>query len=291
MTTVTPAPAPDPATAHETWRGELVLTIGTRSGRSVAVEQFHRGALRVLRPMYLDATGQVTYVVVNPGGAYLDRDQYRIDVTVADGAHLLLTTQSATKVYRTPGDRAAQQSTVRLGGRSRLEYLPDPLIAYRGSRYRQDTRIEMDPTACLMMSEVVTPGWSPTGDLFLYDQLRLRTSVTMAGRPVAIDNLLLAPRDGAAGMQRTGLLEGHTHVGSLLVVDPRVDESTLQLVRGHLADRAEHLVGGVSALSVPGLALRVLGTSTQDVEELILAVVNDLRTRWFDQSAVDLRKY
>ncbi|PJI51850.1 urease accessory protein UreD, partial [Methylobacterium radiotolerans] len=31
--------------------------------------RYHRGALRVLRPMYLDGTGQVTYVVVNPGGA------------------------------------------------------------------------------------------------------------------------------------------------------------------------------------------------------------------------------
>jgi urease accessory protein len=279
------------ATGQDAWRGELALTVRPRNGRSVAVRQYHRGALRVLRPIYLDTTGQVTYVMVNPGGAYLDRDRYRVDVAVEDGADLVLTTQSATKVYRTPEDRAVQEATFRLAQNSRLEYLPDQLIAYRGSRYRQDTRVEMDSAASLMMSEVVTPGWSPTGTPFLYDELRLRTVVTMGCRPVAVDNLLLAPQDGAAGMNRVGCLEGHTHVGSLLVVDPRVDEAALEMARESVFTRAEHLAGGVTALSVPGFALRVLGASTQDVDELILAVVDELRARWFGQPAVDLRKY
>lgn len=292
MTALAPAVQASVAAAGQgSWRGELALTVRPRNGRSVAVQQFHRGALRVLRPLYLDTSGQVTYVIVNPGGAYLDRDRYRIDVTVDDGAELMLTTQSATKVYRTPEDRAVQQATIRLGQNSRLEYLPDQLIAYRGSRYRQDTRIDMDSTASLMMSEVVTPGWSPTGTPFLYTELHLRTVVTMAGRPVVIDNLVLAPEDGARGMNRMGFLEGHTHVGSLLVVDPRVDDAALEMARVQVATRAEHLVAGVTTLSVPGLALRVLGTSTQELDELIVAVVDELRARWFGQPAVDLRKY
>jgi urease accessory protein len=292
VTALAPAVQASVAAAGQgSWRGELALTVRPRNGRSVAVQQFHRGALRVLRPIYLDTSGQVTYVIVNPGGAYLDRDRYRIDVTVDDGAELMLTTQSATKVYRTPEDRAVQQATIRLGQNSRLEYLPDQLIAYRGSRYRQDTRIDMDSTASLMMSEVVTPGWSPTGTPFLYTELHLRTVVTLAGRPVVIDNLVLAPEDGARGMNRMGFLEGHTHVGSLLVVDPRVDDAALEMARVQVATRAEHLVAGVTTLSVPGLALRVLGTSTQELDELIVAVVDELRARWFGQPAVDLRKY
>jgi urease accessory protein len=41
--------------------------------------------------------------MVNPGGAYLGADVFVIEVEVEAGADLLLTTQSATKVYRTPG--------------------------------------------------------------------------------------------------------------------------------------------------------------------------------------------
>lgn len=282
-----PAPMPAPAP----FRGELELDIQRRRGRSIAARQYHCGALRVLRPMYLDRSGQVTYVVVNPGGAYLDGDRYRLDVTVEDGAELLLTTQSATKVYRTPRDRAVQDLTVRLGPGARLDYLPDQLIAYRGSRYDQESRIEMDPSASLVMAEVVTPGWSPSGEPFGYDRLRLRTEVRMGGRPVVLDNLVFEPSGRTQGMGGLGLLEGRSHLGSMLVLDPRAGENAVDEARRLLADRAETLLGGVSALPAPGFALRVLGNSTQAVDELILAVVNRLRAAWHAQDALDLRKY
>ena len=69
--------------------------------------------------------------MVNPGGAYLGADLFVIDVEVEAGASLLLTTQSATKVYRTPGSFAEQRMTLRLGDNAQLELAPDQLIAYR----------------------------------------------------------------------------------------------------------------------------------------------------------------
>ena len=61
-----------------------------------------------------------------------------LDVEVGAGADLLLTTQSATKVYRTPGSFAEQRMSVRLGEGARLELMPDQLIAYREASYRQN---------------------------------------------------------------------------------------------------------------------------------------------------------
>lgn len=288
--TVTAASS-SPGTARETWRGELELGITARPGRSVATHQFHRGALRVLRPHYLDASGQVTYTVVNPGGAYLDGDRYRVAVTVGDGADLLLTTQSATKVYRTPVGLSTQEMTVCLGSGARLEYLPDQLIAYRDSRYRQHTLVDMDPSATLVLAEVVTPGWSPTGEPFRYDSVRLRTEVRMSGRPVALDNIRLEPSGDEPGFDGVGSFERFSHVGSLLVLDPRVNDAALAAVRALLTERAGHLRGGASALAVPGFALRVLGNSTQEIDELILAAVAVVRERFFGQGPVNLRKY
>ncbi|KHE73905.1 urease accessory protein UreD [Kocuria marina] len=262
-----------------------------REGRSAATHQFHRGALRVLRPHYLDASGQVTYTMVNPGGAFLDGDRYRVAVTVEDHADLLLTTQSATKIYRTPVGRSTQEMTVRLGAGARLEYLPDQLIAYRDSRYRQHTLVDMDPSATLVLAEVVTPGWSPTGEPFRYDSVRLRTEVRMSGRPVALDNIRLEPSGDETGFGGVGSFEGFSHVGSLLVLDPRADDAALAAVRALLTERAGYLRGGASALAVPGFALRVLGDSTQEIDELILAAVAVVRKRFFGQEPVNLRKY
>ena len=190
--------------------GELSLLVAERGGRSVAAHQYHQGALRVLRPHYLDDSGQVCYVVVNPGGAYLGADLYVIDVEVADGAKLLLTTQSATKIYRTPGSFAEQRMSLRLGEGAQLELAPDQLIAYREASYRQNTHITLHPTSSLVMSEVITPGWSPDGASFRYEELRLRTEIQVesAGRQQAAGPGQPADPAAAARRHRHGVHGG-----------------------------------------------------------------------------------
>ena len=170
--------------------------------------------------------GQVCYVLVNPGGAYLAADLYVIDVQVRDGARLLLTTQSATKIYRTPGSYAEQRMRLRLGESARLELAPDQLIAYREASYRQNTHITLRPSSSLIMAEVITPGWSPDGTAFRYEELRLRTEIHVESGVtrglLALDNVLVRPSLG--GVSGMGFMEGYSHLGSLIVVDPRVDQ-------------------------------------------------------------------
>ncbi|GAC1487881.1 MAG: urease accessory protein UreD [Pseudarthrobacter sp.] len=275
--------------------GELELQVAVRQGRSVAVQQYHRGALRILRPHYVDDSGQVCYVMVNPGGAYLGADLFVIDVEVQAGASLLLTTQSATKIYRTPGSFAEQRMTVRLGENAQLELAPDQLIAYREARYRQYTHVTLRPTSSLIMAEVVTPGWSPDGSAFKYEELRLRNEIHVETdddtRLLALDNLLIRPPLGdVTGM---GFMEGFSHLGSLIVVDPRADQA--------LADELSALTGRYDALTgvsvtakvggTAGLVLRSLSNSTGELNHLLQACTGLLRERWYGQPPLNLRKY
>lgn len=280
---------PDPGARAATPTGELSLGVGLRRGRSLATRQYHQGALRVIRPHYLDGSGQVCYVVVNPGGGYLGGDTYRLDIEVDEGASLLLTTQSATKVYRAPGRHAEQDTRIRLAAGAALEYVPDQLIAYREASYRQRTTVEMDPTASLVLAEVVTPGWSPDGTPFRYDEVRLRTDVHVGGRLAAVDNLLLRP--AATPVEGMLYLGGHTHFATLLVVDPRVDADCVAGLRTLLAEPASGVELGISLLDTPGFALRALGRSTEALNAVVAAAVNALRCRWTGQGPLDLRKY
>ncbi|MGO4191118.1 urease accessory protein UreD [Arthrobacter sp. YAF17] len=272
--------------------GELALLVAERGGRSVAVRQFHRGALRVLRPHYLDDSGQVCYVVVNPGGAYLGADLYVIDVEVAEGAKLLLTTQSATKIYRTPGSFAEQRMRLRLGSGAQLELAPDQVIAYREASYRQNTHITLHPTSSLVMSEVITPGWSPDGASFRYEELRLQTEIRIeSGGLLALDNLLIRPpQHDVTGL---GFMEGFSHVGSLIVVDRRVDQALADelhvLTDGHDAYTGVSLTATVDGIR--GLVLRSLSNSTEELNRLLGACSALLRRRWHGTAPLDLRKY
>ncbi|MBP1133804.1 urease accessory protein [Arthrobacter sp. PvP023] len=275
--------------------GELELRIEHRGASSVAAHQYHRGALRILRPHYLDDSGQVCYVLVNPGGAYLGADRYVIDVEVGDGAKLLLTTQSATKIYRTPGSFAEQRMSLRLGEGAQLELAPDQLIAYREASYRQNTRITVRPSSSLVMAEVVTPGWSPDGASFRYEELRLRTEIHVevdsGTELLALDNLLIRPPLGdVTGM---GFMEGYSHLGSLVVVDGRVDQALADelhaLTAGHDACTGVSLTASVGGTT--GLVLRSLSNSTEELNRLLGACSAALRERWYGQAPLNLRKY
>ena len=280
---MTPAAAPT---------GRLELALAQRGERTVAVHQYHCGALRVLRPHHLDGSGQPCFVVVNPGGGYLGGDRYELDVTVAAGGTALVTTQSATKVYRTPAAPARQEVRLVLGPGAVLEYLPDQLIAYEDADYVQSTTVSMDPTACLVAGEVVTPGWAPDGTAFRYRSVALRTEVGMAGRTVVLDNLRLRPaEDAVAGL---GFLEGRSHLGSLLAVDPRADRALVDRVQQLLAAAENRVPGlrcGVSELPVPGLVVRALGPGSDELTALLLDVTALLRAQWSGRGRPALRKY
>lgn len=287
--------------------GSLRLHVAVRGERAIATDQYFQGALRVLRPHYLDESGQVTYTIVNPGGGYLGGDVYDIDVEVDQDASLLLTTQSATKVYRTPDAPAHQHSAFRLGPDAVLENLPDQLIAYREAHYLQDTVVDMDPSATFVTAEIVTPGWAPDGTLFAYDEVRLRQEVRIDGAPVVLDNLIVRPDtddESGGSVESTLFMAGRTHLGTLLAVDRRIDDalvaemrdlvdSTLAAGSGPRTAGRRHVepVAGVSAVPGPGLAVRILGTSTEHVHTALTAVVDALRARWRGQGPVHLRKY
>ncbi|MDO4918955.1 urease accessory protein UreD [Kocuria sp.] len=279
------------------------LTVAARDGRSYAARQFHEGALRVLRPHYLDRSGQVTYTAINPGGAYFGADAYLLDVAVEQDASLALTTQSATKVYRTPQGPASQEMRVRLGPGSCLEYVPDQLIVYRGGSYLQRTRVDMDPTASLLLAEVVTPGWSPSGESFAYDELRMRTEVRVLppstspqapARRLVVDQLRIQP-DAHGDITGTGFMEGHSHTGQLLVADARLTDEVYELLTAAVdasGTRSGITRAGVGEpYGVRCVCVRSLAHSTEAIAALHRMVVNLLREHWRGQAPLHLRKY
>ncbi|WP_342372693.1 urease accessory protein UreD [Propioniciclava soli] len=260
-----------PVLPPPTLTGQISLRAERRGDRTVVTGQRHDGSLRVLRPLYLEPEGQVTAVVVNPGGGYLGGDAYEQRFEVGAGASALVTTQSATRIYRTPHVGATQHTEVVLDAGARLELVPDQVIAYADARYDQSCRVEMTADATFVATEVVTPGWSPDGRPFRYEHVRSRTEVVVAGRLTALDNLVLAPHDGVIGA-----LEGFSHVGTLLAVAPSLDQARVDAVAALLAD-ADGVRWGVSRLGCPGLSVRLLGRDTDTVTRWLTAVLTLLR--------------
>lgn len=256
--------------------GRLSLTVAQRQGRSVAVKQYHHGALRVLRPYYASDSAQPEYAIINPGGAYFGGDRYDIDITVEAGASLKLTTQSATKVYRTPHGYAQQEMRIRVAANGICDYLPHQLIIYAGGDYRQHTTVELAPTARLVMAEIITPGWAPDGRWFSFDRVAMTTEVVVGRQLVLVDTLRIVPNETEVlGLGRN---EGYSHSGQLLIVEPTITEQlqsqVQEIVDGSRTYSAYSRAGTPTA---PCLFIRSLADSTAAISELHLKVLQLIR--------------
>ena len=185
--------------------------------------------------------------------------------------------------------------TLRLGEGAQLELAPDQLIAYREASYRQNTHITVRPSSSLMMAEMITPGWSPDGSSFRYEELRLRNEIhvdTGADTELlALDNLLVRPPlDDVTGM---AFMEGFSHLGSLIVVDPRVDQALADEL--HAVTQDHDAFTGISltqsVAGTTGLIVRSLANSTEELARLLGACTALLRHNWNGQDRLNLRKH
>lgn len=274
--------------------GELELGIALSGGKSIATTQYHARALKVIRPHYLDDSGQVYYTIVNPGGGYVGGDAYQMTISVADGASALITDQSAAKVYRTPDDYVVQNIEFNLGENAVLEYIPDQLILYRDADFRQRIITKMHPSASLFLSDIITPGWSPDGGKFLYEQAHLLNEVHMDGVPVLLDNLRINPLASDFCDGQGFFLDGRTHIATAICFDPDITPELIDafstLIDKHQAPN-DSLIAAVTECDKPGFVLRALGNRTEELHALVLATANYVRSQLRGQGDIHLRKY
>jgi urease accessory protein len=161
--------------------------------RSVVSSAFARSPLRLLTPRN---HGHAAWVFTGSyGGGFVDGDSVRLSVDVGSHAAALLSTQASTKVYRSPhGTSASLRATVSDSGL--LIILPDPVVCFAGSRYRQTQRVELGHETTLVLVDWMSSGRRAAGERWLFDEYASRLTVVNDGRVVLADALLLSSEHG-----------------------------------------------------------------------------------------------
>src|SRR6476469_7871805 len=97
---------------------------------------------RVVRG-FPNAAGETLAPLNNISAGILDTDELELRIVVQPGALAQITSTGATRIYRSrrPEHQARCRVEVDVGEGGFLEYVPDALIPYAGSRYQQTTRI------------------------------------------------------------------------------------------------------------------------------------------------------
>lgn len=267
--------------------GTLKLTAVRKHSRTIITNCYYQGALKITRPIYVDKWSPVIYLM-HVGGGYVDGDSYRIKFGLEQGAHLLVTTQASTKVYRTPYTPVTQHTEITLKKGSILEYFPDPLIAYEGAKFVQETSIFMEEGSTVIFSDMITPGWSRDGSLFKFEWITSKFKVFHNDHIVLFDHIFLKQDDKITDILK---MEGYSHIGSLFIINDKINKQFAEKLYGHIKEMEELVRFGVSILPITGCVIRILGNCTGDVENVINAAHSIVRQELLHKEPIQWRKY
>jgi len=264
------------------------------SGPTTRIQrEYHRAPLHLFRPIYLDpGRPDMAFVFIQQSGdGLVQGDRYRIDIDVAPGGAVHITTQAATNVYRCRDNFATQLVNLRAGAGAVAEYLPDPLVPFRGSRLFQRTSVTADPTATVIFGDTLLPGRVAHDEAHAYDLYRAETEVRRPdGSLLFADVMRLNP---SAGDDPTsiGLLGGDYVIAALYVVSALVTSPQIVSQLRDALRTCPDVLAGVSELpNGCGAAVRLLGGTSLSVKHTLHTAWNAARTALLGVPAPNLRK-
>lgn len=252
--------AANAAPAPASWQGALSLSFVRGPGGTALRRRGQVGPLAVQRPFFPEGPEVCHVVLLHPPGGIVPGDSLEIDVDVEPGAHALLTTPAATKVYRSDGRTSAQTQRLRLHEGSVCEWLPQENICFVGAQVRLATQVELATGATFVGWDVLCLGRPAAGEDVFAGNCRQRIELLRNGRPVLVERADYDQRVQAAAWG----MRGASVVGTLLATSPRLTEASAQELLALLRELGPRDGGLCSASLVGGvLVFRYLGNGAE----------------------------
>lgn len=230
---------------------------------------------KLVRAFSLPGAGKLVHLN-NVSGGVLAGDRLALDVVVDPEAAAQITTTGATRLYRHRAGRpdSQQRATFGLGDRAQLEYLPDPLIPYAGSRHQQRTEFRLGRGATLLWWEAMAPGRFASGEAFAFERLGVQAEIYAAERPILRENYVLEPAQRPPNSPVR--MSGYSHMASFCAVQEgrpaafwRALEERMSAIAKTRTSPGE-AVWGASALVSDGVLVRGLTVGGGSIHEALV---------------------
>jgi len=261
-------------TSPTSWHGSLNLVYAQRGGKTQLIHNQMRSPLKVQRPFYPEGQDVCHSVVLHTAGGVVGGDHNSLNFHLEPNAKALITTATASKVYRSNGLQAKQFMQMQVDAGACLEWLPQETIVFNGAIYRQDLRVELAPKGSWLGWEITRFGRSARGERFLQGEWRSHTEVWQQGHPLWIDRQWLP--GGEEIINSPHGLAGQSVVGSLVWVGQAVAPELVEKARILWANTDRLGEAGVTRLT-SGILCRYRGSNSAEVRNWFTAVWQLLR--------------
>lgn len=251
------------------------------SGKSILRNLERHAPLIVQQELYFDeAMPEMPCVyILSSGGPNVDGDRYEQHFVVRKNAFAHISTGAATKLAEMRYNYSGLTQCFELEENAYLEYLPEPTIPCRHTRFISDTAIRIAPSATLFYSEIFMSGrkYFDRGETFQYDILSVCSHAERPdGQPLFREKFIIRPQ--LRSPATLGAMNGYDVFANVIVLTPteyadRIYERTEAFI-----DRKRRLAAGITRLpNDSGLLFKALGQETTPVKELIRRFCSSVR--------------
>ena len=284
-----------PFTSHESSvgrRGALSYEFEREGPRTVLTRSSCTSPWHYFPPSYLDDSGCAYTWLVNPSGGLVAGDHVSVEAQLHAGTHVLMTSPSANRVYRSLSEPARQDIRLLVGPGARLEWVPEVTIPFAGSRFRQSIHIDLAPDATVALWDAMASGRVARHERWAFASLENEICISGSlGRSVA-ERYRLAP-----GLlpESVGLVGSWDYVASLFVIGDAVGADVWKRLDEALAtileERPGLVLGAVSTPALSGLVVKLVARSAPDLTVVQEAMWAAIRKELWDLPAPNLRRY
>lgn len=252
-----------------------------KTGKSIMRDLERRAPLIVQQELYFDEEmpEMPCVYILSSGGPNVDGDRYRQDITVKKDAFAHVSTGAATKLAEMKYNYSGMIQNFILEDNAYLEFLPEPIIPCRHTRFISDTRLSVAETATVIYSEIYMGGrkYYKDGELFEYDIL----SVCSHGeRPdgkelfrekFVIDPKISNPRD-------LGIMGSFDVFANVIVMTPPEKAKIIYDNTDVFWDKEKRLAVGITRLpNDAGLLFKTLGMEPGPVKKIVREFASSVR--------------
>jgi len=254
----------------------LALRFEKRANRTRMLIDEQQAPWAVIRA-FPGEDGGVLVHLNNVSGGVVAGDRLALNMSLGEGSIAQVTTTGATRLYRHRVDSQESTQTIELNVAegALLEYLPDAIIPFAGSRHRQSTSITLAEGAILMWWDILAPGRQAMGETFAYERLRIRTEVRSPNRPLLLENLVLEP--ALRPLTSLARLGGYTHRANFYACKVGMPSRMCRELEGNLseicseASRPGVTIWGATTLVADGVAVQGLSVSGRELPATLTA--------------------
>ena len=198
--------------------GAALVSAERRDGAIRLAQLRQEGSLKVLLPR-VRAGEAVEAVLLNTAGGLTGGDRLRTEAKAGPGGHLVVSTQAAERVYRSPGGLAEVAATLAVAPGGRLDWLPQETILYDGAALDRRLKLDLAPGGRALLVEPVILGRRAMGETVRQAILRDRWEVWQDGRLLFADRLRIEGEAWGA-LESPGTLGGAGAWASVLLLSP-----------------------------------------------------------------------